>query len=101
MAEEFDAVAKKVMTFFGNNGGVYPVNGYRIHFGDTGRVTFLVFNDGWGDYYGMNSMEAMLEAHGTTDEWEGIMTELRDCITSAETTQMRYFADLSYTGEGM
>ena len=77
------------------------VNGYRMHFGDTGRVTFLVLNDGWGDFYGKNDMEARMEATGTTAKWEAIMTELRDCITDYEESQMEYLADLSYIGPGM
>jgi hypothetical protein len=101
MAEAFDGVAKDIMAFFADMGGIYPINGYRIHFGDAGRVSFLVFNDGWGDFYGANSMEGALEATGKTAEWEALMTKLRDCITNSETSQMEHLAELTYTGPGM
>jgi hypothetical protein len=73
MSEQFEKVARDISAFQAELAGPYPVNGYRIHFGDTGRVTFLVFSDGWGDFYGKNDMEARME----------------------------YIADLSYPGPGM
>jgi hypothetical protein len=100
MGEAFEKVVKDIMAFQGEMKSPYPVYGYRMQFGDAGRVTFLVMNDGWADFYGKNDMEAKMEAAGTTAKWEGIMDALRDTITSYESSQMEYVADLSYSGLG-
>ncbi len=101
MQEQFEKVSKEIMAFQGALESPYPVNGYRMHFGDTGRVTFLIMNDGWADFYGKNDMEAKMEATGTAEKWGSIMSDFRDCITASESSQMDYIADLSYTGPGM
>jgi hypothetical protein len=100
MNEAFEEVVKSIMAFQAELGSPYPVNGYRTQFGDTGRITFLVTNDGWADFYGKNSMEARLEATGKGAKWEAIMAELRDCITAYESSHMEYIADLSYSRPG-
>lgn len=101
MSEAFDRVVKDIMAFQAEMDSPYPVNGLRIQFGDSGRVTFLVMNDGWADSYGKNDMEAKMADAGTAAKWEGIMTALRDTITAYEPSQMEYVADLSYSGPGM
>jgi len=101
MQEQLEKVITDIMAFQAKLESPYPINGYRMHFGDTGRVTFLVMNDGWADYYGKNDMEAKMEATGTSAEWEAIMTEMRDCLSAFESSRMDYVADLSYTGPGM
>ncbi len=101
MGEAFENTVKDIMAFQAEMNSPYPVNGYRMQFGDSGRATFLVMNDGWADFYGKNDMEAKMEATGTTAKWEGIMSSLRDCITAYESSQMEHIADLSYSGPGM
>ncbi len=101
MQEEFDGVAEDIMTFFSEVEGHYPVNGYRKMFGEVGRISFLVFNDGWGDFYGEHSIDAGIADSGRSGDWEALMERLRDCLSGSETTQMEYFVDLSYTGPSM
>lgn len=101
MLEDFEQVAKDIMAFFSDMGGEYPVNGYRVHFGDVGRVSFIVFVDDLGNLYGENSLENAVAAMGKTAEWEALMTRMRDCVTDSETTQMMYAPQISYTGTEM
>jgi hypothetical protein len=101
MYEQFQDVAGRIMAFSAEMGSPYPVNGYRTHFGDAGRVTFLVFHDGWGDFYGEHSFESIVEAAGAAPRWEALMTDLLDCVSGYDASQMALVADLSYTGPGM
>jgi hypothetical protein len=98
MEEEFEAVVKDVMGFFAGMPGRYPINGFRPHFGDTGRAVFVVFHDGWGDYYGDHSLEQGLEATGTGGEWQALMERLSDCTIDMDTTLWTHVGDLSYGG---
>jgi hypothetical protein len=99
--DAFDQVARKIAAFSKANEGHYPVTAYRTRFGDTGRVTFLVFVDNWADFYGENSMERKIQGTPSAQEWEGILGELFDCLSAYEGSQMEYHAELSYTGPGM
>jgi hypothetical protein len=101
MQEAFDGVAKDIIAFFADMGGQFPVNGYRVHFGDVGRVSFIVFVDDLGNLYGENSLENAVAAMGKTAEWEAIMTRMRDCVTESDKSQMTYLPEISYTGAEM
>ena len=101
MQAEFDQVAEDIMAFFTEIGGRYPVDGFRKLFGEVGRLSFFVFNDGWGDFYGEHSLESAIAGSARAGEWEVLMERMRDCVSSSETTQMEYFVDLSYTGPTM
>jgi len=101
MAEQLEAVIGELMAFQEKTQPDSPMNGYRVRFGDVGRVVFLIFTDSWANFYGPYSMEAKVKADGTEAEWEAIMTRFRDCILDFNSTQIAYHADLSYTGPGM
>jgi hypothetical protein len=101
MAEAFERVIGKIIAFNEANGAYYPVNGYRTLFGDAGRVSFFVFADNWGDFFGKNSMEGQIAGTPAGEEWEGIIAELSDCLSAYESSQMQYYPQLSYTGPGM
>ena len=99
--EEMQAVIADVVAFHQEHDAYYPFNGYQVMFGDVGRIAFLIFNDGWADYFGTNSLEAQMEAEGGSDEWEALMARMRDCITDMSVSQMAYHPELSYTGPVM
>ena len=70
MQAAFEEVAGEIGIFLAELGGPYPVNAFRTVFGDVGRVTYTVLNDGWADYHGVNSMDAAMEAKDKLDSGE-------------------------------
>jgi len=101
MEAAFEELAGEIGAFLAELGGPYPVSGFRTLMGDVAKVTYVVQNDGWADYYGVNSMEDATEASGKTGEWDAIMERFLGCITESKTSQMTFLADLSYAGPGM
>jgi len=101
MQMAFEGLAGEIGVFLAELGGPYPVNVFRTLMGDVTKVTYVVLNDGWADYYGPRSMEAGLAASGMSEEWEALMDRFLDCITESKTSRMTFLADLSYAGPGM
>lgn len=100
MEAEFEEAAAEVGAFLNKLGGPYPINAFRTVMGDVGKVTWATFHDGWADYYGVNSSEAVIAEAGLTEEWQAVVEKFLPCITDSRSSQMEFLADLSYAGTG-
>jgi len=100
MEAAFEEVAAEVGAFLRGMGGPYPVYGFRTVMGDVNKVTWATFNDGWADYYGVNSPEAAMAAAGKTEEWQALVEKFLPCITESRSSQMEFVAETSYPGSG-
>ena len=97
--EKIDAVAKDFMAFFKEVGYSYSVYGSRTEFGDVSRVQFVEWFDSHENYYGVNSLQKLIEAKGKSEAWETLLGRLGELVTRSENSDIEWRADLSYWPE--
>ena len=92
-----DELSKEWVAFLQEVGYPYQAAGYRVHFGDVGRLVFFIWYDDQADYYGPKDMAKLVEAKGLGAKWEEFGKRWNALITRYDETTWTYRADLSYT----
>ncbi len=94
--EKFEALNKEWAAFFAEIGYPYPYTGHQVHFGDTGRVVYATFIDDLSDYYGVNSLEKLIEEKNMGARWQELNERLGAVISRWEHNNAAYRPDMSY-----
>lgn len=94
--EKADAISKEWVAFLKEVGYGYAAAGYRVHFGDIGRLIFVTWYDNTADYYGANSFMKLVEEKAAGEKWGDLIKRWNELISRYEESQWTYRADLSY-----
>ncbi len=92
-----DELSKEWVAMLQEAGYPYEAAGHRVHFGDIGRLVYLIWFDDQADYYGPNDMSKLVEAKGLGAKWQDFGQRWNALITRFEQRTWSYRADLSYT----
>lgn len=92
-----DELSKEWVAFLQETSYPYEAAGYRVHFGDVGRLVFFIWFDNQADYYGPKDFAKLVEAKGLGAKWGDFMERWNALITRYEQSTWTYRADLSYT----
>ena len=95
-AEEFEATVGEAIEMLGKIGYPYTMNGYRVIMGEGSKTVFLTFWDNREAYYGANSQERLLEQHGMTEAWQGLVARMLGTISDFKTRMLNYEPGISH-----
>jgi hypothetical protein len=95
-AEEFQAIVGEAIDMLSQIGYPYTMNGYRIIMGEGSKTVFVTFWDNREAYYGVNSQDRLLEQHGMTEAWQGLVARMLGTISDFKTRMIDYEPPLSH-----
>lgn len=94
--QEFGELIEEFGAFFGEVGYRYPVDGHRVHFGDTGRAIFVTFYDSKEAYYGANSLDRLIAEKGAGEKWGDLLERLSAVMVGMEHGDAEMQAGMTY-----
>ncbi len=97
--EQFGEITKEIMAFFKELGYPYAIGGHRTLFGDTDRVTFVIWYNDRGTFYGANSIEQLAAKKGMSEKWGGLMGRLAQVVVDHDHGDMDFKQNMSYWPE--
>ncbi len=97
--EQFNEITKEIMAFFKELGYPYAIAGHRTLFGDTDRVTFVIWFNDRGMFYGANSVEKLVEKQGMGEKWGALMGKLSQVVVDHDHGDMDFKPNMSYWPE--
>jgi hypothetical protein len=71
-AMEWDALAQEYASFLAEIEYPYPTIGYRVLFGADERVVYVTLYDSREEFYGVNSLDRLIEAKAGTATWSAM-----------------------------
>jgi hypothetical protein len=94
---EWNALVKDFMTFFGEIGYPYPIEGHRVRFGE-GRSVFVTVYTSPGEYFGPNSIESLAQARNAGDRWGQLIGRMSQLVARARDAHHMFVPGMSYMG---
>jgi len=94
--EEFEALNQEWKEFFADLDYPYPYGGYTVHFGDTGRVLYVMFVDDLGKMYGEYDIMKLVEAKGMGERMKELDEKFNAVASRWDHYDSIFRRDLSY-----
>ena len=97
-AEAFGDLAAEFVQAWTDMDYPYAISGFRTHFGNVGKVDFLIFYDDPSAFWGENSFEKVAERAGHAERYQQLLGKLAQHIDDMEVSLVEYHPELSYSG---
>ena len=95
-----DEISREWVAMLTELGYPYEAAGFRVHFGDVGRLVYITWYDDQADYYGPKAQATLVEAKGGGEKWQDLGNRWNALITRYEESTWAFRADMSY-GQSM
>ncbi len=96
---QFGQLVEDMVAFLGELEYPYPVVGYRVHFGDSGRMVFVTWFDDRASYYGENNLQKLIGEKNAFERWSQLRGRLPELVLDIREHDAIFRPRMSYWPE--